>query len=141
MTTTFGGDMPQPEPGIDDAGFWAACAEGRLVFRHCSGCGRTHHPPLPVCPTCQSTRLDWREPRGEPEIFTFTRVHHPAHPASVPHLPYDVIVVAWPDTDWVRLVSNLIGGEPRIGARVRLVWDRVSDAMQLPRFRLAEPSD
>ncbi|HYF57808.1 MAG TPA: zinc ribbon domain-containing protein, partial [Burkholderiaceae bacterium] len=126
MTRLFGDAMPEPEPGLDDAGFWAACAKERLVVRHCEDCGRAHHPPLPRCPSCRSTRLDWREPRGPAEIFSFTRVHHAAHEAVVDHLPYDVIVVAWPDTDGVRMVSNLVGGgEPRIGARVELVWERL----------------
>jgi uncharacterized OB-fold protein len=136
MQPSFGQDMPRPVPGLDDAGFWSACAEQRLVFRHCTDCGRHHHPPLPVCPLCRSVRLDWREPEGDPELFTFTEVHHPAHPAAPAHLPYVVCVVGWPASGWVRLVSNLVEGVPRIGAKVELVWDAVEPGLNLPRFRV-----
>ena len=137
MTTMFGPDMPRPEAGLDDAGFWQACATKRLVFRHCQQCGHHHHPPLPVCPECQSMRLDWVDARGQAEIFSHTRVEHPAHPAVTDHLPYHVIVVGWPEMDWVRLVSNLVEGTPRIGAPVELTWDPIGPDMHLPRFRLA----
>lgn len=137
----FGNDMPKPEPGLDDAGFWRACAEKRLAFRHCEDCDRHHHPPLPVCPHCQSQRLDWREATGPAEIFSFTEVHHPAHAAVIGRTPYTVVVVAYPEMEWTRIVSNLVGdGEVRIGDRVEIVWDAIGDGMFLPRYRaLAQP--
>ncbi len=134
----FDESMPRPEPALDDAGFWQACAERRLVFRCCEACGHVHHPPRPLCPRCQSTRLNWREATGPAQIFSYTRVHHPAHPAVRTHVPYDVVLVVFPEMQHVRLVSNLVDGEPRIGARVALVWDDIGGGAFLPRFRIAD---
>jgi uncharacterized protein len=137
--TMFGELMPLPQAGLDDEGLWQAYRQQRLVFRYCTDCAHYHHPPLPVCPHCQSGALEWRDAHGPSEIFSFTEVHHPAHPAVAKRTPYVVIVVAFPEMNWVRLVSNLLGdGTPRIGAAVELVWDRVSEDVVLPRFRLAK---
>jgi len=130
--------LPRPRPTPDDAPFWAACRERRLVFQRCAACGRFRHPPVPVCPACRSPAVTWTEAFGPARLYTFTEVHHAAHAAVRERLPYVVAVVEFPAMDGVRLVSNLVDGTPpRIGAALELVWEDAGEGLFLPRFRSA----
>jgi uncharacterized OB-fold protein len=70
-------------------------------------------------------------------VFSFTIVHHPAHPAMKTVVPYNIVVVDFPAYDHVRLVSNLIDVLPqeiRIGMEVSLTWETAGNGMLVPRF-------
>ena len=70
-------------------------------------------------------------------IFSFTIVHHPAHVAMKTVVPYNIVVVDFPEYDHVRLVSNLIdvpAQEIRIGMEVILTWETAGNGMVVPRF-------
>jgi uncharacterized OB-fold protein len=51
-------------------------------------------------------------------------------------VPYVVAVVALDDAPGVRLVSNLLDGDPAIDLPVEVVFDDVSDTVSVPRFRV-----
>ena len=132
--------LPAPAPSMDERPVWEHCARQRLTFQRCADGARFRHPPIPVCPHCQSTRHEWAEAPQTGEVYTYTIVHHPAHPDIGPHLPYNVVVVAFPECDGVRLVSNVIDVPPeelRVGLRVRLAWEAHGEGMYLPRFNRA----
>jgi uncharacterized OB-fold protein len=130
--------MPAPLPSRDDAQFWSACNEGRLLIRHCTDCERFSHPPMPSCPHCASTRMDWKEVSGNGTVYTYTIGHHPTHPALKGHDPYNVAVVLLEDAGDVRLVSNVVDVAPedmKIGLPVSVYWDAIAGGFQLPRFK------
>lgn len=132
--------MPSPHPTLDDAPFWQACQEQRLVIRHCDQCDRFFHPPLPTCPRCGSTRLGWRPVSGRGTVYSYTVGHHAVHPALQGHGPYNVSVVLLDGADDVRLVSNVIDaapGELAIGLPVEVVFEPSGEGPLLPRFRKA----
>ena len=128
---------PLPEPNMDDAGFWENCARRRLTFQACGNCGTLRHPPTPVCHHCRSTGVVWREALSRGRVYSYTVVHHAAHDAVRPSVPYVVAVIAFPDFGPVRLISNIIGDPKamRVDMPVELVWDKVSETMFLPRFK------
>lgn len=134
----FPEDMPRPEPAPDEAGFWSHCRQRSLRFQCCVACGTLRHPPLPMCPACQSCETAWKEAPAQAEVYSFTVVHHASHPAVATRVPYVVAVLEFPGYPGVRLISNLTDLDPaqvRIGQRVTLWWDDVGDGMFLPRFR------
>ena len=134
----FPDDMPRPEPSIDEAGFWEFCKERSLRFQSCTQCGTLRHPPLPMCPRCQSCGTEWKAAPEEAEVYSFTVVHHASHPAVAARLPYVVAVVEFPAMPGVRLITNITDIDPRevrVGLRVKLWWDDVGDGMHVPRFR------
>jgi hypothetical protein len=72
-------------------------------------------------------------------------VHPPLLPAFAALAPYNVIVVALDEDPRVRMVGNLLAREGaalgelpapalRIGAPLRVVFERVSDEIALPRW-------
>jgi uncharacterized OB-fold protein len=131
--------MPAPVPDLDDAPFWRAAAERRLVFQRCANCGAHRHPPAPMCPRCQSMRTDWNEAPARGVLFSYTVTHVAPHPALRDRTPYVVALVSFPSLDGVRLVTNIVATDPgllRIGADVELVWEPLGADMHVPRFRI-----
>ena len=140
--------MPQPlpsdlqalHPDVHTREFWDACRRRELRFQRCSACGRFRQPPLPGCPHCGSTAVEWQRVGGAGRVFSFTIVHHPAMPTLKESVPYNVVVVEFEDAPEARLVSNVLDSSPEelaIGMPLDLVWDEVAPEVVLPRFRKA----
>lgn len=135
----FSETMPRPEPNMDDGKFWDSCAERCLRIQYCADCDQARHPPTPLCPKCQSAKVEWREVPDSGYIYTYTVVHYAAHPAVSQQLPYVVAAVTFDGCKGVRLVTNITDCDPesiQIGMRVKLWWDDIGNGLYLPRFRL-----
>ncbi len=134
----LGGHDVAPRPNADDAPFWENCAQRRLTFQKCRDCGTPTHPPIGVCPHCQSMARDWTEAPANARVYSFTWIHTAADDAVAQSLPYNVAVVEFPGLPGVRLVTNVVDvrpGELSIGDSVTLAWDAIDCAMFLPRYR------
>lgn len=134
----FGGREVSPTSNADDAPFWKHCAERRLAFQKCRACGTVTHPPIGVCPRCQSFERDWVEAPAEARVYSFTWVHTAAHESVADRLPYNVAVIEFRALPGVRLISNILDTKPgalTIGEPVVLVWEALEDGKALPRFR------
>ena len=132
-------DIPGPNPSsIHDQTFWDYCQQRELRFQRCAACGRFRHPPAPACPACRAFESEWSLAPDTGVVFSFTIVHHPAHPSMKSVVPYNVAIVDFPDCDHARLVSNVIDAAPaemQIGMEVSLTWETSGDDMLVPRFR------
>jgi hypothetical protein len=118
--------------------YWDAAREGKLVFQECRQCGTRWHPPMPICPECHSSEVDWRPAAGGGSVYTYTVVYHPTHPAFQDQVPYVVAVVELDEGP--RIVANIkhcpvesVHG----GMRVAIYFEKVSDSISLPQ---AEPA-
>jgi uncharacterized OB-fold protein len=119
--------------------YWQAALEGRLVQTRCTGCGTFVHPPQPVCFSCQGTAFEWQELPGTGRIYSYTVVRHPLHPRLAEVVPYVSAVIELDGTQGAgaRVLANVTDCDPeqvRIGDRVRVWFDRVSESLALPRF-------
>ena len=134
-------ELAAPTPDDDDAPFWAYCNERRLCFQQCARCATRVHPPLSICPGCQSFDRTWVDAPQEARVFSLTWIHTAAHDSMKAALPYNVAVVEFPHLPGVRLISNVIDaqrGRLRVGDRLQLVWEEGWQGQLLPRFRLME---
>jgi uncharacterized protein len=118
--------------------FWTAALEGRLLGSRCTACGTVLLPPQPRCFSCQGDRFEWVELPGTGTVYTFTVVRHPLAPHLGEVVPYVAGVVALDGTQGAgaRLLCNIVDVDPesvRIGDRVRVRFDRVSDTFAVPR--------
>lgn len=130
--------MPVPEPSSEDYPFWQACQQQTLKIRHCQSCNTHFHPPMPACTHCGSMLVDWREVSGNGTLYTYTVVHHPAHPALKGHGPYNVSVVLLDDADDVRIVTNVVDVPPEelaIGLPLTVCFEDAGNGTLLPRFK------
>ncbi len=131
--------IPRPLPDLDGelAPFLAAAREHRLVVQRCDGCGALRFPPREVCSRCLSTGVTWAEVSGRGVIFSFNVMHQVYHPAFAREVPYAVIVVKLDEGP--KITSNLVDcsvDRIRIGMPVAVVFEQVSDAVTLPKFRV-----
>jgi uncharacterized protein len=119
--------------------FWDAALEGRLVASQCTKCGTFLLPPQPICFACQGMTFEWAELPGTGTVYTFTVVRHPLAPHLVEVVPYVSGVIELDATQGAgcRLMANIIDCDPeavRIGDKVRVVFEKVSETMAVPRF-------
>jgi uncharacterized OB-fold protein len=125
---------PAPVVTEDSRPFWSAAGERRLVAQRCSGCGRLHHPPRPMCPACGSIEHDWQELAGRGTVYSYSILHHPRHPA----FDYPLVAVLVDLDEGIRLLSNLVEVDPeavRIGMRVEATFVPTADGATVPVFR------
>jgi len=133
----MGGAVPKPVPAItpEMRPFFEAAREHRLVVQRCRGCGTYRFPAREICSNCLGREAEWVEVSGYGEVFSFNVMHQVYHPAFADEVPYAVVLVKLDEGP--KMVSNLVGVAPRdirIGMRVRVVFERVSDEVTLPKF-------
>jgi uncharacterized OB-fold protein len=143
MTKAARGVVPSPidDPWSDESTspFWEAALESRLTAAKCTRCGTCQIPPKPRCYHCQNDRYDWIDLPGTGTIYSFTVVRHALRPDLVAAVPYVTGVIELDGTQGAgaRMISNIIDCVPeavRIGDKVRVVFDKVSDTYVVPRF-------
>jgi uncharacterized protein len=127
--------LPTPDPVTQP--FWDSLKAHAIKLQHCAACDTFVYYPRAVCPSCLSTELVWMDVSGRGTIHAFTIPHR--HPNPEFRVPYVVVLVDL--QEGVRMLSNLVDVQPvpeqvPIGAPVEIVYDDVSDAITLPRFRL-----
>lgn len=131
-------DAPLPNCDPWEARFWEFCVARSLRFQSCAKCGKVRHPPMPVCAVCHSLEEQWLEAGDDAELFSYTIVHHPSHPALVRVAPYNAAIVIFPSLQSVRLVSNVVdcpNDALRIGMKLSLAWEEQQPGRVLARFR------
>jgi len=134
-------------PPVDavSAPFFEAALRGELHVQRCSGTGRLLFPPRPRSPFAPRRAPEWVAVSGRGRIWSFAVPHPPLLPYFAERAPYPVVVVALDEDPRVRLVGNLVereGGpidavDPAsvaIGAAVRVVFERLSETVALPRW-------
>ena len=108
----------------------------RFLLQWCQRLREGHLLSREVCPRCLGSRLEWRPSPGTGAVYTFTVEYNPQNPNLKP--PYTIALI---DLDeGVRMMSNLVGcppGEVRVGMRVRVTWEALSDERNLPQFEPA----
>jgi uncharacterized OB-fold protein len=134
----FPDEMPTPAASAETVGWWEAAADHRLVVQRCTECGRTRHPPGPVCPRCRSTASEWFALAGTGTVYTYTVVRQAFIASLQDKLPYVVIAVELDGAQGARMVSNLVDAEPEevsVGMPVEVAWEDMGPELAIPRFR------
>ncbi|ORV86225.1 Zn-ribbon domain-containing OB-fold protein [Mycolicibacterium iranicum] len=134
MTATDSG-IPVPEPSAVSAPFWAATRERELHMQRCAGCARLVWYPRFACPHCGHDELRWERLSGRGVLYAVSVHHRPALPALADKVPYSVVLVDL--EEGVRIMSNVFGPPPAVGAVVRLAWTPLPDGRNLPAFESA----
>lgn len=121
-------DDPFVAASPENRPFWQAAEAGRLLGRRCDDCGRHHWVPRGICPFCASTRIAWVPLSGRGSIHAFSTLRR----ASPPYIVAYVELAEGPC-----MLTNLVGmaeAEMRIGAPVRVVFERTPEGRMAPKF-------
>ena len=116
--------------------FFDAARNHQLAVQKCEACGALRFPAAPLCLACDSDKASWVTVSGRGQVFSFTVMHRPYHPAI--KVPYTLAVIEL--NEGVKITSNVIGIEPskvKCGMPVEAVFEKLNDEVTLPKFRPA----
>mgnify|MGYP002381941297 FL=1 len=134
---------PRPGPALtrDNAFWFEAIEDGRLVIQRCAECSTLRNPPGPMCPRCNSLRWDTVDATGTGRIHSFVVVHYPQVPSFEYPLPVALVDLTGPGEDGIRMIMNTAGvahDQIRIGQDVTIEIRQADETMKLPFAVIAE---
>lgn len=135
--------LPPLVPEI--APFFEGTRVGELRVQRCVDTGRLIFPPRATSPWGRHAAPEWVAVSGRGTIWSVVVPHPPLLPQFAAVAPYNVILVELDEDRTIRLVGNLVREagaaldsiDPHsveIGARVRVVFDPVTEEIHLPRW-------
>ena len=134
------GLRPRPALNADNAFWFEAAKEHRLVIQRCVACGTLRHPTGPMCGQCRSLDWDTVDASGRGIVYSFVVNHHP----QIPGFEYPLVVATIELEEGTRLIANMTGVAPadvEIGMPVELDWIDADPDLTLPAFRPAARED
>ncbi|MBA3652760.1 MAG: Zn-ribbon domain-containing OB-fold protein [Actinobacteria bacterium] len=120
---------PLPQPDNVSAPFWAAAAEGKVLFQECPECGHRQFYPRAMCTDC-AAETEWREASGRGTVHTFTVIRQNWAEPFRGELPYVVAMVEL--EEGVKMMSNIsdcAADDVHIGMPVEAYGERVEDGL------------
>ena len=132
---------PLPIADPDSKPYWDGAKAHELRGQQCSGCGRFRWPPSGVCPDCHSWQSRWVKLPGSGTISSYVVVHQPIG-AFASEVPYTIAKIVLDGTgSHATIISTVVDcpwEEIKVGMRVTVVFDDVTDEVTLPKFRPLE---
>ncbi|SDD13585.1 bifunctional MaoC family dehydratase N-terminal/OB-fold nucleic acid binding domain-containing protein [Rhodococcus tukisamuensis] len=131
---------PRPALNQDNAFWFEATKEHRLVIQRCTNCDVLRHPTGPMCGECRSLDWDTVDASGRGIVYSFVVNHHP----KIDAFDYPLIVATIELEEGTRLIANMTGIAPdqvEIGMPVELDWIDADPELTLPAFRPAARED
>jgi len=119
--------------------YWDRIARSELSFQRCAVCKTFRQPPGPMCPSCSSLETEWHQVTGKGTVYSWEIVTLALNDALVDYVPFNIVLVEFPDAPGVRLVTNCIDAskdELSIGMPVEVVYQKYSK-VTLPRVKKA----
>jgi uncharacterized OB-fold protein len=122
----------------DSRPYWEGLRQGELRIQRCDSCARAVFYPRAICPHCFAEKLSWIVASGKGTIYAYT-IAHQAFGRFAEDVPFVVILVEL--EEGVRMLSRLLDApreQVRVGAEVRVTFEKVEEELTLPYFRLLE---
>ncbi len=112
--------------------FWKGTKDKKLVIQYDSEVGKYQWLPRATSRfTGKCSKLEWREVKGEGEVYSFTIVQR-ARPPFRGHEPFYLAVVTLPEG--VQIMGNTVGitaADMKIGLKVKPYWHPLPDGFHL----------
>jgi uncharacterized OB-fold protein len=118
--------------------FWTAAREGKFVLQKCRRCATFNFHPKPWCIECGSRDLAWTDakPTGTVYSYTISRSVAMNFPGWEKDLP--VLMCLIDLDDGARMYGQVTDCAPeslRVGMRVEVHFEDISDEAAIPKFR------
>ncbi len=127
MNTRTVRSRPIPKPTQTTAYFWEAARRGKLALQYDPEARQYQFWPKPISSATGKRNLEWKETSGRGFIYSFTITQVPAA-GFEDHGPYIIGLVELDEK--VRIIANVHNVKPsemRIGMRVKVMFERISD--------------
>lgn len=122
MTTPYvPAPLAAPDEQPDNAPFWQAAREGRLLVKACQDCGKVHWYPRALCPFCLG-ETEWKPASGSGTIYSYS-VTRRAGPT-----PYCIAYVTL--DEGVTMMTNIVDCDldtVRVGQRVQVKFSPTAE--------------
>lgn len=131
-------NKPLPTLSDDNRPFWEAAQQEELRMQQCLDCHHVRYPINHVCPKCLSERAEWKRLSGRGTVFSYIVFHQVYHAGFARDVPYNVAMIQLEEGP--RMISNVVGvptDAVKVGDAVEVCFDKVTDEVTIPRFRLA----
>lgn len=132
--------LPHVAVDRDNAEHYRGWLSRELRINRCGTCGRRHHPPRPMCPSCWSWDVTASPVSGNGTIHLAIFLHQGPPAEGVDYsTPHPVVTVELDEQPDLRFTSTVVGtpnDEIVIGMRVALDWIERNGA-PYPVFRRA----
>ena len=94
-------------------------------------------PPDVVCTACGSTdpRYEFTPVSGNGAVRSWTVVRQSFLPGF--EVPFTLVDIELVEQQGLRVIGRLLGGEPKLGAFVRVVFEDVADGIAVPAWELS----
>lgn len=114
--------------------FWDNTRNGVFSLHVCRKCGDRHIPESPVCPKCLSPDQAWEAASGKGTLESWVDFHRAYWSGFAEALPYRVCLVRLDEGPL--FISTFLGSdaETRLGRRLRVVFEKITDEVTLPLF-------
>ena len=128
---------PLPQTDNVSAPYWAAAAEGKVLYQECTACGHRQFYPRAMCTACGETP-EWVRASGRGTVHTFTVIRQNYGRPFRDELPYVVAIVELEEGP--RLMTNVTGiavEDVRIGLPVQVYFELAAEGVGVPFFHPA----
>ncbi|MFP3985440.1 MAG: Zn-ribbon domain-containing OB-fold protein [Candidatus Bathyarchaeia archaeon] len=114
--------------------FYKFVKEEKLMGAKCNQCGQLLVPPKPMCPTCFSKNLSWKELPKKGKLLTYTVIH--VAPKRFQHLtPYAVgIVKLEEDAQLPGIIKNVHPDKLRVGMTLAIGFEKEPPTEEWPQW-------
>lgn len=136
MTSDY--KKPLPLPYADSRPFWDSVKEHQMKLQRCNVTGKFFFPPAPVSPWTLTDNFEWVPVSGRATLYTWTVHQRPNVPSFKEDVPYNTAIVEL--EEGVRMMTSIKDCAPdqlTMGMPLELVYDDVTEAVSLPKFRPA----
>lgn len=143
MSRYLGDDFLLPQLTPNNTPYFTT---GEVMIQFCEDCDHAQHPPDDICYACHGSNLAFRACEGTGVVESCARVHHALHPALADKVPYVIAIVSVDGAPGVHVQGNVVNCEadvPRIGQKVRAVFEEIDDPQSGTRLKIPqwEPVD
>jgi uncharacterized OB-fold protein len=124
--------IPAPSVNPENKPYFDAAAQGKLLIKKCSACNEFHHYPRALCPFCFSDKTEWKEAKGEGQVYTYSVLRR-----GVP-VPYCIAYVTL--EEGITMLTNLVDcdfDQLKIGMKVKAVFKETESGSKVPMFTTA----
>ena len=123
-----------PMVDSENAPFWKAAREGKLLIKRCTSCKKDFYYPRGACPHCWSDKTEWKEASRKGTIYSYSVVHQNPAPPFKELCPYGVLLVDLEEGP--RMMVNwdfkLKVDQLKVGMPVEIAFRVVNEDLSLP---------